>query len=181
MRTIAELPFRERRAIELLHLEEPGEVDLSYAGFGWARMDAIWLLDDRLRTPSGSAARPGGAGACDREHCVEDALVLALHSADDGEPLADDIELEFELAPNDSVLVLASAFLAKWLPRLPRTREIVLAMCNPHRATLAIPSEVPIHYAQGDVESWLGRAGVCDLDRGTRIGLRAANWCKVGS
>ena len=98
MRTISELPFRERRAIELLHLEEPGEVDLSYTGFGWAHMDAIWLLDAR-------------------ERAVGDALVLALHSADDGEALADDIELEFELAPNDSVLVLASAFLATWLPR----------------------------------------------------------------
>ena len=158
---IAELPFHERPVIELLHLEAPGAVDTQYAGYGWTRVDRIWLApDDRPAQP------------------VDDALVLALHSADDGEPMADDIELEFELPGGGSVLVLASMFLAKWLPLLPQEPQaVVLAMCNPHRARLAAP--VPgrtLYYGQGDVDSWLD-----DDDRGTRIRLAAPVWCMVGS
>jgi hypothetical protein len=158
--TIAELPFHERPVIELLHLEHPGEVDVEYAGYGWTRVDRLWLEDTALH-----------------EQPIENALVLALHSADDGEVLADDIELEFELTPGDSVFVLASTFLESWLPKLPReVSAIVLAMCNPFHATLRpVATTVPIHYAYGDVDS------VLEVDdRGTRILLAAPTWCTLG-
>ena len=157
--TIAELPFRERPEIEVLHLDEDRDVpDLDYAGYGWARVDRLWLADE--------------AGV----RSADDALVLALHSADDGEPLADDLELEFELGPDRSVLVLASMFLATWLPRLPRDpAAIVLAMCNPHRASIRSPAiSAPLYYALGDVDSWL------ELDDGgSRVWLTAPTWCTL--
>ena len=104
--TIAELPFRERPVLELLALlAERAAPDHDYAGYGWARVDRLWL-----------------ATGDDRGQPLDDALVLALHSADDGEPLADDIELEFELPGEPPVAVLASLFLDRWLPRLPSDR-----------------------------------------------------------
>lgn len=152
--TIAELPFRERPVIELLHLEDDRAApDPDYAGYGWARVDRLWLVDDA-----------GG-------HDVRDALVLALHSADDGERLADDVELELELPDRAPVAVLASAFLARWLPRLPRAPAIVLAMCNPFGARLAVAAPAPLHHALGDVESWLAPDG--------RILLSAPTWCTL--
>ena len=132
--TILELPFRERPVRELLNLdEERAEPDPNYAGYGWALVDDVWLDGERVRN----------------------ALVLALHSADDGEALADDIELEFELPERPPVSVLASTFLATWLPQLPKAGSIVLATCNPHRAQLHVPANAPVYYANGDVESWL--------------------------
>ncbi|NVB84674.1 MAG: hypothetical protein HOV81_40245 [Kofleriaceae bacterium] len=131
---ISDLPFRERPVLELLNLEaDREEPDPDYAGYGWARVPSISL----------------------DEHEIADALVLALHSADDGEPMPDDIALEFELPGAGSVLVLLSQFLAEWLPRLPRASAVVLAMCNPHGATLEFETGVPVYYADGDVESWL--------------------------
>ncbi len=153
---IADLPFHERPVHELLHLEVDRDLPShDYAGFGWARVDRLWL-----------------AVGEDAGDCVEDALVLALHSADDTQALADDVELEFEL-PERPVSVLASAFLARWLPLLPPAPAIVLALCNPHRATLRRPAEAKgsIHYGLGDVESW--REG--DL----RIILTAESWCTL--
>jgi hypothetical protein len=155
--TILELPFRERPLLELLHLDVDRDLpDRTYAGYGWARAPRIWLDD----------------------HEVADVLVLALHSADDGEPMADDIELEFELPDAPPVAALASLFLAKWLPVLPRASAIVLALCNPHHATLAAPAQaggVPVWYATGDVESWL------DLrPDGDRVLLQAAgSWARL--
>jgi len=135
---IAELPFIERPVLELLNLVEHRELpDHDYAGYGWARVDSLWLA-------VGDAEQP-----------IVDALVLALHSADDGEAIADDVELEFEL-PDGPVSVLASAFLDRWLPLLPRAANVVLALCNAHRAVLQRPAGAlaPIHYGLGDVESW---------------------------
>lgn len=155
MLTIAELPFRERPVYELLNLDVDRDLPVKdYAGFGWAQVDELWLAigdDDGDR--------------------VEDALVLALHSADDGEALRDDIELEFEL-PEGAVSVLASDFLARWLPKLPPARAIVLALCNPHGAVLRRPSAavVPIHYGRGDVASWRD---------GDRVLLTAESWCQL--
>lgn len=132
---ILELPFRERPVRELLHLDEDRDApDVEYAGFGWARVDEIWL----------------------DEQCVRDVLVLALHASDVGTPLADDIVLGFELAATQSVTALASAFLDKWLPALPRTDVVVLALCNPHRAELRKPAAAPtLYYADGNVDSWI--------------------------
>jgi hypothetical protein len=148
---IAELPFHERPVLELLNLDVHRDApDRDYAGYGWARVDRIWLD----KTP------------------ISNALVLALHSADDGEVFADDVELELELDPGGrSVLVLLSRFLEVWLPKLPQDAAIVLAMCNPARATLRGP--VGMHYGLGDVESW--------LDDGARIRLAAETWCMVST
>lgn len=163
--TILELPFVERDARELLNLHgERAEPDHDYAGYGWARVGELWL-----------------AGGSDRGEPslvpVRDALVLALHTADDAEPIAEDIDLYFELPDRRPVAVLASLFLAKWLPRLPQERAIVLALCNPHRARLRRPAEatVPLYYANGDVHSWLDRD-----DEGERIRLAAdGSWVRL--
>jgi hypothetical protein len=136
---IAELPFVEKPVAELLNLVEDRELpDHDYAGFGWAKVDSVWLT-------------------VGEEHGrrIDDALVLALHSPDDAENIAGDVELEFEL-PTGAVSVLASKFLEVWLPKLPRASNVVLALCNPHGATLVRPAGVQraLWYGAGDVESW---------------------------
>lgn len=166
---ISDLPFHERPELELLGLthqlgREQGAdaIDVDYTGFGWARVDRLWLADASSRFE------------------VEDALVLALHSADDGECLADDVELEFVLdptTPGGSVTVLASAFLDRWLPRLPAAGAIVLAMCNPGHARLRAPDvagTAPLFHGMGDVDSWLD-----DTDEGPSLRLTAAAWRTV--
>jgi len=159
--TIAELPFHERPALELLHFDEDrDEVDHDYAGYGWARVDHVWLRGDDVVRP------------------VDDVLVLGLHSPDDGQAFAEDIEVEFELAPGRSVIVMATQFLEAWLPKLPRDRKaIVLAICNPHRAVLRSPtSTIPILYPLGDVTSWLE---LPTEDHDARIHLEAETWCTL--
>ncbi len=152
---IGELPFHERPILELLHFDDDRtEVDRNYAGYGWARVPRIWVGDQP----------------------VDDALVLALHSADDGEALPDDIELEFELPTGAPVSVLASQFLDVWLPKLPSASTIVLALCNPHQAALPYPpaARVPVYIASGDVESWL------DEDKGDRLELSTdGTWARL--
>lgn len=154
--TIAELPFHERPVLELLNLvDDRIEPDADYAGYGWARASRVWLVEP------GAPPRP-----------VDDALLLALHCPDDGEVLANDIELYFELPEQPPVTVLASTFFARWLPRLPEdVSQIVLALCNPHHASLPQPRQtrLPLHFAHGEVESWIAR------DDG-RIELRAPSW-----
>jgi len=139
--TIGDLPFVERPIAALLGIDGEREtIDVDYTGYGWARVDRIWLAT-------------GG-----RLTRVDDALVLALHSADDGEALADDVELEFVLPAAGSVAALLSSFLTRWLPRLPAAPAIVLAMCNPHHARLAAVAAAggrPVHYGRGDVDAWL--------------------------
>jgi hypothetical protein len=141
MLTVADLPFRARPLRELLNLAVDRDApDHDYAGYGWARGQHVWLA-----TEQGAPRR------------VDDALVLALHTADDAEAMPDDIELEFELPDHAPVAVLASLFLAVWLPKLPRDASaVVLALCNPHRAALRAPA--PLWYAHGDVTSWIDRA-----------------------
>lgn len=154
--TISELPFHERPLLELLNLEgDREEPDPDYVGFGWARAERVWLVQP------GAPALP-----------VDDALVLGLHCPDDGEVLADDVELYFEL-PNDvEVTVLASAFFARWLPKLPADASaIVVALCNPHAARLPAPpaTRLPVYFALGWVASYQA------YDDG-RIELRAESW-----
>jgi len=153
--SIADLPFYERPVLELLHLtadrEEP---DPDYVGYGWARAPRLWLV------APGTVARP-----------VDDAVLLALHSPEDGEAVANDIELYFELPNEPPVTVLASAFFDRWLAQLPQDASaMVLALCNPHHTSLPAPNTtLPLHFAHGEVESWIAR------DDG-RIELRAAAW-----
>ena len=156
MPTIGELPFHERPAVELLALDRGG--DPEYAGYGWAKVERLYLST--------------GRGPLRR---LDDVLVVAVHATDDGPAIADDVELTFELTPGDDqarVRVLASAFLERWLPRLPPASAIVLAMCNAHGAALRCPAAaaVPVHYGVGDVHAWQ------DLDRGGRIRLHADEW-----
>lgn len=157
--TIAELPFREQPLLELLNLlEARDEPDPDYVGFGWARAERVWLVDP------GAPAR-----------AVDDALVLGLHCPDDGEVLADDVELYFELDDDQEVTVLASAFFASWLPKLPRDASaIVIALCNPHAAVLPQPpaTDLPVHFALGEVASYQA----CDDGR---IELRADRWLRA--
>lgn len=161
MTRIADLPFRERPVLELLHLDEDrDEPDREYAGFGWARAPRVWLVNED------GTSRP-----------VDNPVIVALHAADDGERLSDDIELEFELADRP-VTVLASMFLERWLPRLPRADAIVLAICNPHLARLRPPDATsPIHYAIGEVTSWIELAE--EAARPDRILLNAQTWCTL--
>lgn len=156
--TVAELPFRERPVMELLGFaDDRVELDRDYAGYGWAKVPRVWLVDAR------------------GERAVDDALVLALHSPDDSEPLAGDIELELELPGRAPVSVMLSLFLETWLPKLPAASAIVLVLCNPHDATPRRPAtHVPVHYALGDVEAW-----VDEQKAPARILLDAPMWCTL--
>lgn len=161
VRRIADLPFVERPPLELLGFADDRDtVDLEYTGFGWARVERVWL---------GS----GEAAAGDAPVAVDDPLILALHAEDDSEPLADDIELTFAL-DDQTVTVLLSAFLERWLPLLPAAPAIVLALCNPHGARLprvAAAGARPVHHAIGPVDAWV------DTDRdGSRLRLAAEHW-----
>jgi hypothetical protein len=141
--SVLELPFSERPVHELLHFDDDRvDVDRQYAGFGWSRVDRIWL-----------GSSQGGELVA-----VDDALVLALHSADGAPPTPDDIDLEFELPEQAPVIVNAKLFLERWLPRLPDASAIVLAMCNPHHAQLGFPTARPVWYPTGDAESWIDDA-----------------------
>ncbi len=151
--SILELPFHEGAPHDVLGFAEGRDtVDHDYGGFGWTRVDRLWLAD--------------GDGAT---VLVERPLVLALHAADDGAALADDIELEFAVG-EQTVTARLSAFLARWLPRLPAAATTVLALCNPHRARL--PGPAGLRYALGPVDSWLDEG-----DTGEHLRLVADTWC----
>jgi hypothetical protein len=138
--SIADLPFPEREPLALLHLDEERESLVETTDHGWARLREITLA------AGGQTLR------------VRDPLLLALHWYEDGEPLAGDVELEIDVGAGESVTVLLSRFLDVWLPRLGGTGPVVLAVCNPHRATLPRPpaaGDRTVYYGLGDVESWL--------------------------
>ncbi|MEO7731747.1 MAG: hypothetical protein ABIY55_12295, partial [Kofleriaceae bacterium] len=176
MTSIAALPFHQRPALALLALDR-ADADPEFDGYGWAIVDRLWLA---------------GENAWPRPRRLDDVVVIAVHAADDGVPLADDVELDFAV---DGRLLRVSAlgFLRTWLPRLPAGRPIVLAMCNPHAAVLALatvlarPAVLPrtagvseltrvggacgvaeLHYATGDVRAW--------LDPGAKVRLTADAW-----
>jgi hypothetical protein len=164
LRSISELPFKAWPPLALLNLEQHRDApDLESTQFGFCRVGVIRLH--------------GRAQGAPRE--VRDALVVAVHAADEAERLADDVELEFfveEVAKDYSVTVLLSAFLERWLPvAFTGEQAIVLAMCNPHAARVRRPKaagRAPVYYADGDVDSWL------DTDGGGRqhIRLEAERW-----
>lgn len=138
---LAELPFRRLPLFDLLGFDLAREaLDLSYTGFGWAEPAHITLESTR------EASR----------QVIEQPLLLALHSADDAPELAGDLLLELVLGEDRAVATPLSRFLAEWLPRLPAHKPVVLALCNPHRATLApLPGGRALWYGLGDVDSWL--------------------------
>ncbi len=190
--SVMDLPFERRPLFSLLgfDLERTREVvSLEYTGYGWCRPARLWL----------HGTRDG------RSLCVEEPLVLALHSADDGPALAGDILLEFALEEQAPVQAPLSLFLARWLPKLLEelgeagsgegdgagaARPIVLAMCNPHRAQLAPPAVAggrPVYYALGDVDSWLdldepaALRGSDEEEAGGRMRLCADQWHAAGT
>lgn len=173
-RSLAEIPFEREEVLALLGLR-PGpdgawrsEPDLDYARFGWAQAEVLVL-----------------EGEDGTRQVVGPALVLALHSTDEPSPDAGVIELELELHDHDDdpaedaePLVIRAPldrFLDAWLARLPANApHVVLALCNPLRLDPARPSALgprQLHYAYGDVLSWL------DHDRDPpRIRLHAHQW-----
>jgi hypothetical protein len=163
IRSIAALPFRRREALDLLDLRVRREApNADYTGFGHALADEVVLEE-----------RDGGA------RVVREALLLAVHTAEDPEELPGDLELEFfvpEVGPDYSVTVLLSAFLHEWLPRVRGGESaIVLVVCNPLAARIARPEAAgatPFHHPLGDVEAWLA------IDHGRQaIHLVADRWC----
>lgn len=146
--TLAELPFGERAAWDLLGLDpQRAEVDEDHETTGYCRLASLRLED--------------GAGGVEE---VRDALVLGLHSRDDAEALAGDIELEFVLRDGDetySAVTLLSEFLAARLAGLVgEASAVVLALCNPQATELPRPPGLgarPFYYAHGDVTAWMQR------------------------
>lgn len=164
IRSIADIPFRERDVLELLNLDQERDApDLDYCDFGYARARVV-SLESR--------------GHPEPLPLVRDALILGLHAAEEPEVLDRDIELEFfidEVAEDYSVTALLSAFLDAWLPRLTGgERAIILVLCNPHDADIPRPAAAgatPVYYALGDVDSWL------DIDDGSSlVRLVADEW-----
>lgn len=161
---LRDLAFRAGEVDDVLGLAHAGTtVDTDFVGYGWCAPPAIWL-DDGAR--------------CER---VDAPVVVALHAADDAPALADDVLLAFVVddgAGVAAVTALLSTFLAAWLPALPPTGPLVLAVCNPQRARLAprLTQLAPARtwfIADGDVDSWYDEAP-------PRLRLHAAGWHRVG-
>lgn len=166
---IADLPFRERPVEELLNLVEYRDrPDRDYAGYGWSLAPRLVLVEE-AKQPKRAGAETEPIALLDEGRVVKDALLIAVHTADDAPAIANDLQLEFDLAKGP-VAVMASTFLATWLPRLPSTSSIVLCVCNPHHAQLA-PIDVgrTLWLPMGDVQSWR------DHDNGDIL-LTAENW-----
>jgi hypothetical protein len=185
-RSLAELPFERDEPRALLGLvpgtdgEWRSEPDHDYGRFGWAEVEGLVLEGD-----DGARRRVGPA------------LVLALHSTDEPSPDDGVIELELELhdvaddaradagddasedvEPAEPLVIRAplDRFLDVWLPRLPASAgHVVLALCNPLHLDPARPASLGprnLHYAYGDVLSWLDH----HEDRPASIRLRAHAW-----
>ena len=146
--TLVELPFGERAPWDLLGLDpQRSTVHEDHDTSGYCRLPSV-LLED------------GEGGKLQ----VQDVLVLGLHSRDEAEPLAGDVELEFVLRDGDetySAVVLLSEFLRVRLSGLlGDVSAVVLALCNPQDAEIPRPvglGDRPIYYAHGDVTAWMQR------------------------
>lgn len=170
--TLAGLPFDERAAWDLLGLDaQRRTVNEDHDTSGFCRLPAL-LLED-------------GAGGVQE---VRDVLVLGLHSRDDAEPLADDVELEFVLRDGGetySAVVLLSDFLRVRLAGLVGDASaVVLALCNPQAADLPRPAGLgdrPIYYAHGDVTAWMQRLPGAHgwTPEAVEIILAARRWFKL--
>jgi hypothetical protein len=166
---IAELPFRERSIEELLNLVEFRErPDRDYAGYGWARAARLVLVEEaKPQKTQGADTEP--IALVDEGRIVKDSLLVAVHTADDAPAIANDLQLEFDVT-GGPVAVMASKFLATWLPMLPASIPIVLCVCNSHRAQLrSVDAGRTLWLPMGDVQSWR------DQDNGDIL-LTAENW-----
>jgi hypothetical protein len=148
--SVLELPFRRRPLYELLGFEDGrDEVNTEYTGYGWAQPARIWL-------------QSGEDGELESDVMRIDApLLLALHGADVASVAgsAGGVVLEFALDGRDEMKYAPLAlFLERWLPQLPGRGAVVLAMCNPRRATVVAPAVLggrPLYYALGNTDSWI--------------------------
>lgn len=162
VRAIADLPFVRRDVLDLLNLRHHRATpDPDYTGFGHARVDMLRLASDEGKPIE-----------------VRGALVIAVHSMEDPQELAGDIDLEFilpEVSADHSAVVLLSDFLRVWLPLIHGDeRAIVLVVCNPNQTRFPAPpaaGQTPFYYPLGDVESWLE-----DEDGQQAIQLVARSW-----
>lgn len=118
---------------------------------GWARVERLWLVDEDLR-----------------ERAIEDALIIAVRTADDTPELYDDFDVEVDSADGVTITRI-TRFLAAWLPELPRASTIVLFASNPHAARLTVPG-VQMFVPTGDV--------TCSIDA-EAIKLAAESWAKA--
>ncbi len=138
---IAEIPFPEVDVLPLLGFDPARSgPEMEYERFGHAHLPRVELV-----------ARGDGAGSPRR---VVGARVFALHSADDGEAHAEDIDLEFWVDDETALLVSLALFLERRGAALVGSAPaLVLALCNPHGASLVRPPgiDVPIFSAEGDV------------------------------
>lgn len=161
--TIADLPFRPAPPDDLLGIDwgRPGFVDEDHVGFGWGlvpRLELVGVSDGSSRL-------------------LTDPLVLALHSAErDGDTAADapfDLEL---VVDGERLHVPLERFLEVWLPRLPRTHDVVLALCNPTGFEFVRPrlrDGTRCWAALGDVDS---SARIDPITQETTWALSARGW-----
>lgn len=147
---LEDLPFGERDPWPLLGLDPERTSplpDRDHEEFGYCHLEAVRLE---------------GAGGIT---LVERPVVLALHTREHPERLADDIELEFILHDADgeyNAEVRLSEFLRRRVGPLlsPPPTAVVLALCNPHRTDIVRPAEIgdlPLFYGHGDVTAWMQR------------------------
>jgi hypothetical protein len=157
-RSLAQVPFVRHDPLVLLNLQPgpPGQrrrqPDHDFDGYGWSVVEDLVLeADDHARQQ------------------LPRALVLALHCADEQPPSegvegGEGVELELDVPDptgGEPLTVLAplDAFLRAHLPALPsEPADVVLALCNPCSAALQRPPQLGmrrLHYAHGDVLSWL--------------------------
>lgn len=160
-----EITFEEREPLALLGLDRawaPDEPDDDPTSYGWARVPRIVLSD-----------------ASGHERVIRDALVVAVHSADDEPDLPRSLMLEFWLEHEGepvAVLQRLTEFLAERVqPLLGREDDVVLALCNPRAQRIDRPvwlGHRRLHVARGDVKAWLDEP--TDGDAGLR--LSADRW-----
>lgn len=139
------------------------EPDEDFTGFGWCRPTSIWL-----------EAEAGGM------HRVQEPLLIAAHTPDAPKPGPVVLEFWFE-HEGDSLVAEVSwtRFAAERVaPLLGPERDVVLAICNPLRATFPVPPGLGtrrLHVASGDVTSWIS----AEDTPYERLGLRAEHWSTV--
>ena len=140
---ITGLCFPELGPLQLLGFDPNRPApEMEYDAFGHTFLPALWLVE--RGTQSGFWLR--------------NSRVFALHSADDGEAHADDIDLEFWVDDDTAVQVSLSLFLeCRAEALIGDAAALVLALCNPYRARICRPRAVtvPIFYAEGDVVAFM--------------------------
>ncbi|MFO7561909.1 MAG: hypothetical protein R6X02_04655 [Enhygromyxa sp.] len=161
---LEELPFEARDPLALLGIVRGrAEPDLEFAGYGYATLPELELVAaDGHRTP------------------LREVLVLAVHTPDEPDEAATELELEFEVEFEGeliSVLTPLRRFLeVRAAALVADATDVVLATCNPRDLRPAPPSWLTsgrrLHFASGDVIAWLD----LEADGRETISLHAQRW-----